>query len=211
MPWQNQYFYCSCPWKWDIFITVRAAFYAPFLHKRLYNFRGRQHRNRSHLIAQKIPKIQQMSLSTMRCLPATFWGRRINWKSVICSIYCKLEISSRYWKSLTYVGHFRSICINKLLHPWALRVTARCHEIMTDLNHFLYFLHLQFSALIKKLLTLSSLKNVLYYTTLQSTMNAKFSLHGFWQRHENRLIKTNNQPYPTTYVWVSSQLPFTVD
>ena len=37
-----------------------------------------------------------MSLSTMCCLPATFCGRRVRWKSVICSIFCKLEISSRY-------------------------------------------------------------------------------------------------------------------
>ena len=43
-----------------------------------------------------MPKIQQMSLSTTRCLPATFGGRRVSWQSVICSIFCKLEISSRY-------------------------------------------------------------------------------------------------------------------
>ena len=49
-------------------------------------------------IAQKMPKIQQMSLSTTRCLPATFGGRRVSWQSVICSIFCKLEISSRYYK-----------------------------------------------------------------------------------------------------------------
>ena len=51
-------------------------------------------------IAQKMPKIQQMSLSTTRCLPATFGGRRVSWKSVICSIFCKLEISSRYKRTL---------------------------------------------------------------------------------------------------------------
>ena len=25
------------------------------------------------------------------------WGRRVSWQSVICSIFCKLEISSRYY------------------------------------------------------------------------------------------------------------------
>ena len=30
----------------------------------------------------------------------------------------------------------------------------------------------------------------LKYTTLQSIMNAKLSLQGFWHCHENRLIKT---------------------
>ena len=45
-----------------------------------------------------MPKIQQMSPSTTRWLPATFGGRLVSWKSVICSIFCKLEISSRYLK-----------------------------------------------------------------------------------------------------------------
>ena len=42
-----------------------------------------------------------MSLSTMCCLPATFWGRRVSWRSVICSIFCKLEISLRYLRTHT--------------------------------------------------------------------------------------------------------------
>ena len=60
----------------------------------IFNFRNRV----LFGIAQKTPKIQQMSLSTMRCLPATFGGRRVSWQSVICSIFCKLQISSRYWE-----------------------------------------------------------------------------------------------------------------
>ena len=43
--------------------------------------------------APKKSKIQQMSLATTRCLPATFGGRGVSWKSVICSIF---EISSSY-------------------------------------------------------------------------------------------------------------------
>ncbi len=31
---------------------------------------------------------------------------------------------------------------------------------------------------------------LIQYTTLQSMMNAKLSLHGFWHCHENGLIKT---------------------
>ena len=34
------------------------------------------------------------------------------------------------------------------------------------------------------------LKLVILYTTLQSIMNAKLSLHRFWHCHENVLIKT---------------------
>ena len=39
-------------------------------------------------------------------------------------------------------------------------------------------------------LTLRNRFYLLVYTTLQSIMNAKHSLHGFWHCHENGLIKT---------------------
>ena len=63
-------------------------------------------------IAQKNPKIQRMSLSTVRCLPARFWGRAVNWKSVICSIFCKLEISSRYWSKNKHIFIVYSTLLN---------------------------------------------------------------------------------------------------
>ena len=49
-------------------------------------------------------------------------------------------------------------------------------------------------------------------TTLQSMMNTKLSKQRFWhcyeiKHHASRRFKW----YPTTYRWVSSQLPFTVD
>ena len=68
-----------------------------------------RNRYRVGKIAQKNAKIQEMSLSTMRCLPATFWGRGVSWKSVICSIFCKLEISSRYCHRRRYTPFRLSI------------------------------------------------------------------------------------------------------
>ena len=50
------------------------------------------------------------------------------------------------------------------------------------------------------------------HTTLQSKMNAKLSNQRFWHCHEKGLIKRiQTIPRITTYVWVSSCLPFTVD
>ena len=46
-------------------------------------------------------------------------------------------------------------------------------------------------------------------TTLQYVMNAKLSKHRFWHCHESGLRRFKR--YPTTYVWVSSRLPFTED
>ena len=49
-------------------------------------------------------------------------------------------------------------------------------------------------------------------TTLQSMINAKLSKQRFWHCYESGLIKTiQTIPYITTYMWVSSWLPFTVD
>ena len=50
----------------------------------------------------------------------------------------------------------------------------------------------------------------IHHTTLQFLMNTELSQHKFWPCHENRLIKTIQTIPPTTYLWVSSRLPFTV-
>ena len=51
-------------------------------------------------IAQKNSKNpRDVALKQQKCCvvcPQHFWGRRVSRKSVICSISCKLEISSRY-------------------------------------------------------------------------------------------------------------------
>ena len=51
---------------------------------------------------------------------------------------------------------------------------------------------------------------VLFFTALQYTMNAKLSPHRFWPCHETGSSRRFKW-WPTTYTWVSSWLPFTVD
>ena len=57
-----------------------------------------------HGIAQKNSKNpRDVALKQQKCCvvcPQHFWGSRVSRKSVICSISCKLEISSRYIKDL---------------------------------------------------------------------------------------------------------------
>ena len=66
-----------------------------------------------------------MLLSTMRCLPATFWDRRVLWKSVICSIlawnfialYCTLpgDIKTRksHLSCMRRTHHNQIVCSMK--------------------------------------------------------------------------------------------------
>ena len=62
--------------------------------------------------------------------PKIIWGTRVSWKSVICSIFCKLEISSRY--ILQCFSLFSANFHSTLEEPMPGSVQISSFDISTD-------------------------------------------------------------------------------
>ena len=95
------------------------------------------------------------------------------------------------------------------------RITFRCHDVekgptlAQSVECGYYFEWLTPAACAR-----SRWEETLGATSLQTMMNAKLSLQGFWPCHRAKTLAGSSRRfkrYPITYIRVSSWLPFTVD